>query len=66
MTTDHEPRDFWGYRGPVPSFKCYFKVGPVHLDRVPSWNDPYYPRFGVWRSDGGVSLRYRSYILRVR
>jgi hypothetical protein len=58
--------DFWGYRGTVPSFKRVFKAGPVHLDRVPSWNDPVYRRFGAWTSNGGMSLRYRAFVLRVR
>jgi hypothetical protein len=56
---------FWGYRGPVPAFKRYFKIGPFALERVPSWNDPIYPRFGLWGRRWGFTLRYRAYLLHV-
>ena len=61
---DETPRGFWGYKGEVPKFRRYFKVGPVALDRVPSWNDPYYPRFGVWRHGRfGFTVRYRAFLM---
>ena len=57
---------FWGYRGTVPAFREFLRIGPIHLCRVPSWNDPHWPRFGFWRNDGGFSLRYRAYVLTFR
>jgi hypothetical protein len=49
----------------TPGFRRYFKIGPIALDRVGSWDSPTYPLFGAWCHPRGLTLRFRDWLLAV-
>jgi hypothetical protein len=52
-------------RDGMPGYRHYFRVPLVSLCRLGSWDHPAYRLLGAWRSRGGVTLRYRGWLLRL-
>lgn len=47
-------------------FRRYFKVGPIAIDRVRSWDHPKYSRFGFWFRYGGFTARFKDWLVLFR